>query len=69
LQTTGAIDKLTTVLLKLFHTNPKPDDALKFIRENLCPECEDLDEKILELQREVEVLRAGKMPENKEADP
>lgn len=60
---------MTTALLKLFHTSPRPDDAIKFIRDNLCDTCEDLDEKLLELQKELEILRAGKLPESKNTDP
>lgn len=55
LETTGATDKLTAALVKLFQEKERPVDAVTYIRKCLCEECPDA-EKMKELQKEVETL-------------
>lgn len=70
LENAGAIDNLTRALVKLYEQKNKPQDAVKFIRKEMCLTCHDeeqyellaadLDEanrKICQMEREIARLR------------
>lgn len=72
LKQAGAIDTLTKALIKLYEQPEKPDDAVKFIRKNMCESCPDdeqflvlqadltaANKKIVELQKEIVILKGN----------
>lgn len=72
LESQGAIDNLTSALVKLYETNNKPADAVKFIRKHMCESCPDDEEyevmaadlvqankKICELERELSRIKGN----------
>ncbi|XP_070500123.1 arginine kinase-like [Chironomus tepperi] len=72
LEATGAVDNLTKALIKLYEQKNKPQDAVKFLRREMCLECHDEDQyklleadleaanmKICQLERELLRLRGS----------
>ena len=72
LKQAGAIDTLTKALIKLYEEPKKPEDAVKFIRKNMCESCPDDEQfpilqaelaeanmKIIELQKEIVILKGN----------
>lgn len=72
LEGAGAIDNLTKALIKLYEQQNKPEDAVKFLRKNMCESCPDdeqfeivsadlekANKKICELERELSKMKGS----------
>ncbi|KAL7035706.1 hypothetical protein ACKWTF_008516 [Chironomus riparius] len=72
LEATGAVDNLTTALIKLYEQKNKPQDSVKFLRREMCSDCHDEDQyqlleadleaanrKICHLERELSKLKGS----------
>lgn len=72
LDRTGAIDNLTKALIKLYEQKNKPQDSVKFLRNEMCEECHDEDQyqllaadleaankRICELEREISKIKGS----------
>lgn len=72
LEATGAVDNLTAALIKLYEQKNKPQDAVKFLRREMCTDCHDEDQyqlleadleaanrKICQLERELLRLKGS----------
>lgn len=72
LDRSGAIDNLTQALIKLYEQKHKPQDAVKFLRQEMCADCHDEDQyklleadlehanrKICQLEREISKLKGS----------
>lgn len=57
LENTGAIDNLTRALVKLYEQKNKPNDAVKFLRKEMCLTCHD--------EEQYELLQADLIEANK----